>query len=477
MVESLASYITRLASAHCVSPGSLFARLITPMTNPRRRNKSTNQLVRTPELSMNSCGELPGLVVNAVQTMTRHSNLRLLTLLDWRDAFSQNNLVRATQAWCPCCYEEWRTSGAPLFQPLIWSIAVITVCDLHRRPLRLRCPACDRAIGPFGLHHQPGCCTKCGTWLGESADAELNDTSSHKWLHHSETAQLKDLLATSADRRYQGQIGKDLRTLVKNSRWRSYTSFAKAAGIVPTRLFGLFDSRCRPSLSHLLAICATAEISLKELLRGSPKSVTNNNIIKDQGRRRRCHDKWTRNALREKVSEDLAAALVQSPPISAERAAYGIGVSLSYLKKVFPKEVAQLSARLTQYRRERVWQIERILTQALESSDPPSNESLASQSGFSFIYMRKCYPELYQKLVNLRRASRPLVVIKRKEKRSEEIRCAALALHERGEYPSMRKVLRELGWSHSRQTDTFTHSLLKEIRTELGIPTAQFGHA
>lgn len=446
MVESLASYITRLASAHCVTPGSLFARMIGPITSARQRARSAISQVRAPELAMNSCGEIPELIVNAVQTLTCHSNLRLLTLLDWRGALSRHNLARPTQAWCPCCYEEWRTSGAPLFQPLIWSIAAITVCDRHQKALRMHCPGCNRAIGPVGIYYRPGCCTKCGAWLGEPSEPRANDliASPQKAIRQSDICQLKDLLATTTNRFYDGQIGDDLRNLVKSSRWRSCASFAHAAGIMPARLFQLFESRCRPSLAQLLAICSTAETSLKDFLSGRLNFVVNSNAIKDRGPRPRCPDEWTRHRLREKTSVALAAALIQYPPISIERVAFGLQVSASYVEQKFPKEAAELKAKLKQYRRERMSRIEVILKDALASSNPPSIATLASQAGFSPGYIRECSPEVYKKLCDLRRAVKPQAVIKRKQKLSDQIRCAALALHRRGEYPSLGNIRREL---------------------------------
>jgi hypothetical protein len=147
------------------------------------------------------------------------------------------------------------------------------------------------------------------------------------------------------------------------------------------------------------------------------------------------------------------------------------------VEQKFPKEAAELKAKLKQYRMERVSRIEVILNTALASSNPPSIATLASQAGFSPGYIRECSPELSKKLCDLRRAVKPQVVIRRKQKLSAQIRGAALALHSRGEYPSLGNVRRELGWQRKRKIEDFIRVVLKEIRAELGIPTARFGPA
>jgi len=473
MVEGLTSYITRLARAHCVTPGSLFSRVVAPMANSCQRGLSTHSRVRAPTLSMNGCNELAETVVNALHTLTRYSNLRLLTLLDWRGALSQNKLVRTTQAWCPHCYEDWLSVGAPLFQPLFWSIQAVTVCDIHKSALRLHCPTCRRAVGPAGVYCQPGCCTKCSAWLGEPVYPQLNDLRELPYNPVAEriTFQVKELIST-IDRLLTGQIADHLRYLVKSSRCRSVTSFGRAIGIVPKPMYELVVSRCLPSISQLVTICAATDVSLKQLLTGGLDCGVVIKVAKDRVRR---PNGLGKEAAHQRLSAALASALAQYPPVGIAHVAYATGHSIQYIQKTFPTEVAEIRQKLKQYLKERKCRIERPLIEALKSPNPPTLRTLASEIGCRSNYISKNYPDLSRKLQDRRKALRYQVLMTESKRLSNEIRSRALILNERSEYPSVRRVLRDLGVKRTRTTDALTLKVLREVRMELGIPTVRIG--
>jgi hypothetical protein len=77
-------------------------------------------------------------------------------------------LVRRSQAWCPLCYEEWKRDGAAIYNPLLWSLEVVSRCPLHHTPLHQRCPqgSCNRPIPLLAPGARPGYCSYCGRWLG-----------------------------------------------------------------------------------------------------------------------------------------------------------------------------------------------------------------------------------------------------------------------------------------------------------------------
>src|SRR5439155_1129421 len=83
-------------------------------------------------------------------------------------------------------YEGWRASGRSVYEPLLWSLRVASVCPLHRRSLISVCPHCERPIRPIMSSSRPGYCGRCGGWLGAMPDGplpeELSPASSNYWV-------------------------------------------------------------------------------------------------------------------------------------------------------------------------------------------------------------------------------------------------------------------------------------------------------
>src|SRR5258707_9156811 len=78
-VESLTSYIVRLAHAHCVEPRMLVVHEILPYL------RELGRLVSKPRslLMINGMGSLASQWVQAVEELTLCRNLRFLTMLSW----------------------------------------------------------------------------------------------------------------------------------------------------------------------------------------------------------------------------------------------------------------------------------------------------------------------------------------------------------------------------------------------------------
>ncbi len=108
-------------------------------------------------------------------------------MLSWADVLSPKGLVRRAQAWCPLCYEEWKRDGAVVYNPLLWSLEVVSRCPLHHTPLHQRCPheGCNRLIPLLAPGSRPGYCSHCGRWLG--CQCAKNPISAATLLDHDDT--------------------------------------------------------------------------------------------------------------------------------------------------------------------------------------------------------------------------------------------------------------------------------------------------
>jgi hypothetical protein len=171
LVEGITSYIARLAEEHSVQTGRLFAsELATLLADPG--HAQVELMGRPYKYSQSSTwlgtqSSARGLT-NVLEKLTSIPDLHSLTMVRWGDALTGWHLVRKTRAWCPHCLREWKQEDRRIYEPLLWSLAPVSVCPLHESPLETICPnpLCN---GPVSLPQlaRLGHCSRCGDWLGK----------------------------------------------------------------------------------------------------------------------------------------------------------------------------------------------------------------------------------------------------------------------------------------------------------------------
>lgn len=95
-------------------------------------------------------------------------------MLTWSKVFPDRHLLRSLRAWCPYCYQEWRTNAQPIYEPLLWQLQVVNICPSHKLHLIEKCPLCHQTNIPLAWKSQPGYCSKCGIWLGYPLKSQPN---------------------------------------------------------------------------------------------------------------------------------------------------------------------------------------------------------------------------------------------------------------------------------------------------------------
>ena len=84
-----------------------------------RSTGALNALITDPECSQR------------VGKLDSKQGLTALTMLSWAEVFPLFGLIRTDRAWCPCCLEEWRTSGRIIYEPLLWAVQAVKICVQH----------------------------------------------------------------------------------------------------------------------------------------------------------------------------------------------------------------------------------------------------------------------------------------------------------------------------------------------------------
>lgn len=206
MVESLTSYIQRLAAAHAVETGTLVnceLLLRVPYTKGALSGKLPTKLPQysfyIEAYTLNGTGDRARLWTSALEELTQVQRLGLLTTLPWANMIDRVHLLRTNRAWCSSCYESWRSSGHPVYEPLLWMFQVVTVCHHHRQPLDSTCPSCGRTQYVFSSKSRPGHCSRCQSWLGRVHEVGAINHDVAEQLRPAEM--VADLLAASPSTR------------------------------------------------------------------------------------------------------------------------------------------------------------------------------------------------------------------------------------------------------------------------------------
>jgi TniQ len=439
--ESLTSYISRLAAAHSVRVrdlviGELLAHTRRPHLADNRHANLPGAFWRRETRTLNGTRSLARRMVHGLEEETGRRDLRFLTLLTWCEVLPAHQLQKTTRAWCPGCFQDWRDRGQAIYDPLLWTLAPVTVCARHRRPLRTICPfpECRRSSPWLGLGYRsrPGHCAHCGGWLGspgaESGTPEeklvIEDAvRSHAWIFDA----LGELIAAAPSMPRHPQREDELRGIeaafrvaalrkITIDRRSSTRHLGLASGTVLMRWLGGMP----PSLWSLLVVCSQIGISPLQLVRGEI-------------------DENDTDAAAPNAPADIR---LERPPIQHTR--IDPVVIRDALKAVL----------------------------ASDQPPPPSMRLVADRLGQTPANLHLYFPELCRAIASRHRSFLEAQGARFRTRLRERVRDAAIALTHRGLYPSAshiadllgdrnvmrshtalaawREVLGELGWQHHR---------------------------
>jgi hypothetical protein len=312
IVESMISYIVRLAEAHSVYPRALITHEIAPLLKKPSLYQNGYIIYDNWTAYWKNSSVLNGSstqtedMVQALEQLTLQHNLHFLTMLSWQYVFSPRKLLRRTRAWCPICYQEWRNRDEIPYEPLLWSLEVVSVCYHHRLRLQTHCPnsKCNQVQLPLSPYAQSGYCSQCRSWLGNlpQYEAERSVISEDKewewqqWIVHA----VGDLLSAAPAlsevpqrERIPSTIDMYAEKLTRGQR----ETLIRLLGCNYSTLRGWFYKKETLQLSHMLHFCFRLGASPIQLLLGNieeaaverhtpvgrPKEVIENLMKKEYG--------------------------------------------------------------------------------------------------------------------------------------------------------------------------------------------------
>ncbi len=351
-VESLSSYVCRLAHEHHVQVGTLIQYSIAPVLGKQYiasgQSRSISSFLRYAS-PINGNGMMASDWVNALESLTLRADLTLLTLLVGANALSQRDLLQPVRQWCPKCYDVWRRQGAIVYEPLLWSINGISICSKHHRPLERRCPHCSSPLSWLAWCSRPGYCSLCSGWLG-GADASSQIEERDIYIPETIGSFLSHVPQLSHPIALEYFI-QSLRHLISATTDGNIAAFSRSVGLAKTTLWELVQGHFPPSLPFLLQLCFQFRLSLLQLLLGREYTLLGVSLSSKESAQKRGVRRPFDHKNVQKAIEDILAD-EQSASLSMREIARRLGYPVRTIKTHFPIHCREISRRYAEYRKQ-----------------------------------------------------------------------------------------------------------------------------
>lgn len=327
LVESVPSYVLRLAHTHGVSPLRV-QRLIFSM----RCADEIGPAVKFGALSFPALAgysDATRTYLRRLEELTGQQILACGSLVKLAPMLAPNGTgaILGRLRWCPECF----ASGSPdCPERLIWQLKTAHVCPRDGCPLLIACPRCGSARASLRDIERRTKCHKCGHDLRESESRRRPLGHFHMW----EQKQTEDLIRLVADTEWAG-VGKDALKVVTNAlageTKRERRSRTEQMPTVTRLLERIRKRGARPQLTTVFL--ATAELGMApRAVFESPLLVTQSRLINSvpQGRPQlavRRVPRESKERLREALIQMMAVPGSLPPPFRQLCCAAGMRAS------------------------------------------------------------------------------------------------------------------------------------------------------
>ena len=354
-VESKTSYVNRLAEAHSVTIYTLVKECLAKNLGKKYLVKRQNNVQGFFQIivpALNGVSMTSEQFTEVVQELTGVTDLHLLTMLPWNGCLSNRDLIRHKRAWCPRCFEAWKTSGAVLYEPLIWNLKVMDLCPLHASRLETVCPACKCENPVLNFKSRVGYCSICGSWLGQKSGANSGITlDDFENCVNRNICQMLREGASNGTQVANRQIQLNNITAITESAGGP-SGLARRINIHRHSITNWCNGSKVPTLRSLLFISFVARVPLTEIL--TSVKIMPDLLTTDPGiisLHKGICSKGPRQLDLDKIRADLGQILKDNsvPPLSVQEVAAKLDCHLSYLYTHFPELCRAIASKHRDY--------------------------------------------------------------------------------------------------------------------------------
>jgi transcriptional regulator with XRE-family HTH domain len=443
-VESLASYISRLAINHNLSLITLFKEVIIQHTNMTYLKNEQNTGIILTEMKgfINENSIITMECVNAISDLTKRRDIHYLTMLNWKGFFNRNIRDRGRK-WCPSCLNQMLLKSKVIYEPLIWSLSDVKKCDIHETQLKDKCPNCKRKL-PFAHSRlEVGFCQYCRAWLGD-----LGDPSEKKPLSNNENfiiLNYKQLIESGPDLEFyptKNSFGDLLNRIKTELGFKSIASFAEFLEFNSATVWEWLNNKYVPTHESLLKIASKLNTTIYNLF-------YNKNIKLDIDKNVYCNKKRRKSIPLNEIEYHLRKSIDLDEPKSLYSIAQEEGFDSSKAKYNFPilceKIINNYKIYQQQQRLNKQKEIEAKLNNCLREEVPISLKQFSIKYEVTIRTVRRYAPDLCKKVVLRYKEYISELKEDRISKITSEIKKVVIDLHQRGIKPSIWNVQKKMG--------------------------------
>lgn len=260
-VESLTSYMVRLAGTHSLPMRRFVSRLLTGSA-PGLLPKCDTKFFRIHATTVNGTGDYARRFVDVLQAATGRRDLEQLTLLPWRELLSPNGtpLTHKCRRWCTDClhHQSGLNGGKSAYSPLAWSLVEVHACSIHGRALEERCALCGRRQPAIPRQANLAVCDACGGRLDERSARQGGQGEGAGFQHVVEqmVALNGTVQAAEAHRRWTEALTTRIGALALDR-----ASVCRRAGLDPRAMNAWINRGGRVSLSAVIRVCVVLNLA------------------------------------------------------------------------------------------------------------------------------------------------------------------------------------------------------------------------
>ncbi|MEH7387805.1 TniQ family protein [Bacillus sp. JJ1521] len=387
LVESLTSYITRLAEAHCVLTGDLISKIYAPLLNKeyllRISNRGGNGFFDSA-IGINGLGKLAYEFTELTNSFTGRTDISCTTLQNWSSILPNRGLFKKTKSWCPDCFEELRVNEEVIYEPLIWNIQMVNYCIKHRTKLVNLCENCKRTVPVISRKSIPGFCSRCGNWLGtnssknEGIKEDVNE-------FFTDISYIGELLSKNELDLSNTNLTESINFYVNNFFEKSLSKTAQYFNIPKTTFRMWVSGENLPSLNYLVRMCKVLGISIVEFLQTKEPLIKQDTTVCLATKKIK-HD-------HEEIKSILNKVIETKQPISISGVAMLIGCDRKLLSNMYIVECNQIKENYNSFlltkKEQRISEKNKQLNETfnllVNQGVYPSRRKLEEQLGIGFL--------------------------------------------------------------------------------------------
>ncbi len=471
-VESLTSYIARLAAEHCVTPKNLIMREIMPSHS--QDGPALNYYYRMNKfwienaLTLNGVSPIARQWVELLQNLTSCDNLTFLTMLTFHEVIAMNRLLRRGKAWCDQCYKEWRQTHQVVYDPLLWSLNGIDICLRHRQSLVTLCSYCQKSLPFLTQTTRPGYCPHCTNWLDSAADSrdkvnQSNESGISTYQNWLATA-LGDLLVAAPNLVVppsKKQIAIRINAFLDQDADGNVSKLARLTGVSIQALWSYLHQGKVPYFDTLMKMCFALSITPLEFLSTTTISLRKNLSFSIEDVPTISRGKWkpmTEDDV-QRMRRVLETVLTVDNQADSFPSLKDVAKRMGFNEETVRKHCPDLSKAIS-WRYKNRWTDEshlKVMKQALENAlanpEPEPLANVARELHCDTTSITKYFPDLCSAIVTRYRERFDYTFI---EQRLHE------ALNSNTEAPAVYELAREMGYERHVVKDKFPE-LCKQI--------------